>query len=368
MAFMKETCQRRSTLAVFLVVLPIVLLSLYTFFKFPFHGPVSSRIIDQKGIVSETVIEIFRHYKPLIDRYKTDLTQKKGLSSDQIEVVLNPATPTSDISLAILNDIAQVVFLRPADMERKDIHVFNSKFLPYTTLSVFRLFQSLGDVGPLYPRQKRYRYILLNGSTVANMRQRLKTLVDFVETKKLKLYPDTEVFFLTGERDLFPEEDEAQLMDPAPLTRNPAWGKPATLPVTEDQAAAWIWGQTNMPMSLRDIKVIFISAKKKTEKDPATGKVRLKRPTTFDTIQTWIQEERPEPGSCISVSNQPYVYYQEAVIKGAFKKAGFLEKGFSVEGVGLDQEDQSLETFQKHIAVVMDNFARTLYTELQNQG
>jgi hypothetical protein len=293
-----------------------------------------------------------------------DIVQKRGLSKDKIENILNPKTPTSDISLKELNDIAQVVFLRPARTERKDLKPFNAKYLPYTDHRVLQLFRAIGDIDSIYPKKKRYRYILLNGSTIKSMRQRVHTLVELIKTKKLILTPKTEIVFLTGERDLFPEENLEQLIGPSPLKLEPSWQKPSSLPRTEDQAAEWIWYQSQLPCSLRSAKTTFVRAKNKSEKDPVTQEIIIKRPTTFDTIETWIREEKPEPGQCISISSQPYVYYQKATTYHAFQKAGLLEKGFSVDAAGICHQNQTLDHFKENIAVMLDNLTRTLNEEV----
>lgn len=334
------------------------------FFSLLFYQNSFARILNENGKVLKEVVEIFRHYKPLIEQYAEDIVQKKSLSKEEIDYILSSKTPISDISLTQLNDIAQVVFLRPSHTERKDIKPQNEKFLPYTNQAVLGLFHSIGDIGPVYPKKKSYRYILFNGSTVKNMRQRLKTLVELVKVGKLHFRKDTEIIFLTGERDLFPEENEAQLMDPEPLKQDPCWDKPSALPTTEDQAAEWIWNQTALSPLLRKAKITFVRAKKKTEFNPKTGETLVKRPTTFDTVQTWIQEKNPKPGRCLSISNQPFVYYQKETIQAVFKKAGLLKKGFSVEGAGFGSEDQSLDKVKENIAVILDNFARTIYTEI----
>lgn len=320
-----------------------------------------ARILDEEGKILRQVVDVFRHYKPLIDQCAEDIAQKKGLSKEKIDHVLNSQTPLSDISLGELNAIAQVVFLRPSGKERKDIKAENEQFLPYTDLTVLDLFSQIGDIDSLYPQKEAYPYILLNGSTVVNMRERLKTLIELVEQKKLHITPETKIVFLTGERDLFLEENEAQLMDPDPLKQDPSWSRPEILPVTEDQAAEWVWNQSMLPDALRKANITFVRAKK----NPKTGA----RPTTFDTVNTWVEQYKSEPGVCLSISSQPFVFYQEATTRGVFKKTGLLEKGFSVEGVGFGKDKNSegfFEYFKAHIAVVLDNFARTIYTEVQN--
>jgi hypothetical protein len=327
-----------------------------------------AKITDPKGNTLKEVVAIFRAYKPYIEQHMAEITAKRGISAQEIAHLLQPQTPLAAISLRQLNAIAQVVFLRPAGKERDDLQADNQKFIPYTNDSVFHLFRSIGDIGPLYPSLQTYDYILLNGSTLEDMRFRLQTLEELVAKKRLIITPTTEIIFLTGERDLYLEENEAQLKDPHPLQQNPHWKPPLALPTTEDQAAEWIWEQSELHPSLRQAHIIFIRAKKKIEKDPITGKEIKKRPNTYDTVQAWIHGHQPRPGACLMVSNQPYVYYQQATLEAALKKAGLLSRGFTVEGTGLSPEPEDRSYFTKHIAIFLDNFARTIYTEMQKQS
>ncbi len=328
-----------------------------------------AQILDSNGIILPEVIDIFRQYRPLINEKKGEIIQKRKISTDQIDNILNANTSVCDISLEHLNDIAQVVFLRPANLERKDTLIHAAKYIPYTNDRVADLFRTIGDIEDVYPKKEHYKYILINGSTVQNMRYRLQTLIHFLELAKLQITPETEIVFLTGERDLFPEENEQQLVATTPLKINPLWIQPIQLPLTEDQAAEWIWNQTQLPEGLRKAKITFVRAKKTEFTNSETKVVTKKRPTTFDTIETWVKEFTPKPGECLSISSQPYIYYQEATIRGFFDKMGLIEKGFTIEGSGNRSDDMtsSQDSFKENIPVILDNFARTIYTEVSNR-
>jgi len=320
-------------------------------------------IIDSNGVILPEVIEVFRYYKPLIEEKGSELYQKYNLSKEQIDYILHPDTDPATVSLASLNSIAQLVFLRPAYSERKD--AVNDEFLPYTDENVMNLFDKIGDIEDVYPKRNCYKYILINGSTVQNMRYRIETLVTFVESHKINITDSTEIVFLTGERDLFDTEDEAVLLNPFPFQLNSFWQQPSELPKTEDEAAEWIWYQAQLPIAIRNAKITFVSAQKKEVIDNQTGKVIKIRPTTYDTIKKWVDEYAPEPGCCLSISSQPHVYYQEATMNGLFKKMNLLAQGFLVEGVGIG--NTNFDAFKKNIAVILDNFARAIYTVVSAQ-
>lgn len=339
---------------------------LYTItFTILFFMQCNAIIIDNNGVVLPEVVSVFREYRPLIEEKAEDIYRKYSLSLENINDILNPITDIKTISLSSLNAIAQTVFLRPANTERKD--TVNDVFLPYTTEVVMELFRKIGDIEDVDPKEKKPRYILSNGSTVQNMRFRLGGFIKYVEEEKLILNncdKPIDIVSLSGDRDLFDTETAQVLHDPAPLSLNHRWQEPEELPTAEYQAARWVWEQTLFPDVVNNTKISFVSAEKKTVIDN-NGNERVTRPTTADTVIKWITEYNPEPGHCVSISNQPYVYYQEAVMRGIMKKNGMLEQGFSVEGIGMS-DIIDFDTFKNKIAVILDNFARTIYTEMQN--
>jgi hypothetical protein len=95
--------------------------------------------------------------------------------------------------------------------------------------------------------------------------------------------------------------------------------------------------------------IVFINAPKKPNGS---------RPTTHDTVDAWIATN-PKPGSCLSISSQPFVYYQEITMKNALEK----HPDFGIEGVGFDYDDP--DYFKNNIGAYLDNLARTIFTLVQ---
>src|SRR5262249_44795878 len=106
----------------------------------------------------------------------------------------------------------------------------------------------------------------------------------------------------------------------------------------ESEMARWVYENSQLP---KNIPVTFVNAPQ-TQKD---GKIS--RPTTRGTIIEWLQT-KPTPGSCLAISNQPFVLYQDAVARSA------LPKHFSLETVGEKTEKWT-------VAVVLDSVAKTVY-------
>lgn len=257
------------------------------------------------------------------------------------------------------NNIAQAVFLRPAGQERQNLSG-QQKFGAYSP-KLYPLFKELGDIDPVLPKQESYDYILINGSTVKNMRERLKTLVDLVTSQKITITPNTSIVFLSGERDLFTPDKEGDLNDTSVLGLNPDF-KETIHSKTEYEAARWIWHQANLPDSLKATSPHFINAPKIKTTDKS-GKIILSRPTTATTVKTWL-ESNPKPGTCLCISSQPFVYYQTLTTDSLVYANHQI---FQVEGTG-ESSGQNLEYFSKHVDIFMDNLARTIYTETKQSS
>ncbi len=254
------------------------------------------------------------------------------------------------------NKIAQTLFLRPVGQERQDMAV-KQKFEPYSS-QLYPLFKKLGDIDPVQPSKTEYDYILINGATVADMRKRVKTLVNLVTSKTITITPETTIIFLSGDRDLFSADKEGDLNDTILLGLNTAF-KPSAAPKTEYEAAIWIWQQADLPESLRDAPIQFINAPKIKTTDKS-GQVRLSRPNTASTIKTWL-DSSPQSGTCLCISSQPFVYYQMLT---TLKLLNASHNQFQVDSTGESSRGNEND-FSAHVDIFMDNLARTIYTETQ---
>ncbi len=270
----------------------------FVFLCIPFF--LFAKIIDNSGTPTKSIIDIFKVFSPISDQ----------------------------VSLEELNSIAQASFLRKAGQERwEDKRSFDGINIP----KLKSLFQEIGSIGHILPKSKEYDYILINGSTIGNMRERVNTLIRLVKNQNILISNKTKIVFLTGERSLTPSEQAESGFD------------------NENQGALWVWKNADLPDALKKINIEFILGTKKT------GAIRA---TTHDTVDAWMATN-PTPGKCLSISSQPFVYYQEITMKNALKSS----PEFFIEGVGFDYDDESY--FQNHISIYLDNLARTIYTLVQ---
>ncbi|AIL12900.1 hypothetical protein IM40_04260 [Candidatus Paracaedimonas acanthamoebae] len=263
-----------------------------------------------------------------------------------------------------LNTLAQKHFLRPKNAERMSNEAIQHYKKLCSGLSseqkkqIINLFYNLGYITSIYPKRNTSPdIILIQGSTVPNMRERLMFLAKNIEEGIILLKPETQIIFLVGERPLFSMETKDILLNPSPYLKDPHWRIPKILPHDEREASKLIWGQLQLPLSLREKKPIFIEAIK--QQDSA-------RAQTMDCVQLWLQGIVPKTHKkVLMISNNPYIQYQKDVTDLGILKAGF-NTFFDVEGVGrsFDINDQDIDIT---IGILMDTLARVLYVDNQLQ-
>jgi hypothetical protein len=169
-----------------------------------------------------------------------------------------------------------------------------------------------------------YDYALILGATVSRMEARLSFLAQEwergVRFRKL--------VFLSGERILNPA------IESFPMELN-----------TESQALVHLFNHLDLPEGMKALPLEIIDSPARLN---AKGDKR--RPTTKDTLVDWLKRN-PDAGSCLFISNQPYIGYQDAVCRTE------LPLEFIIETIG--PESFSNTTFAQYL----DNLAKWLYQE-----
>ena len=189
--------------------------------------------------------------------------------------------------------------------------------------------QKVGCIDPITAQKNVYDYALVLGATGAIMQERL----DFLWQEYQRGVRFHQVVLLTGQRDL----DESVEIFPENCA-------------TETDLLVYLFEKSplcgKIPCLLIDSPKIPI------------GEGILRRPNTAKTVVDWYAT-RPLPGSCLAISNQPFVGYQEAVIRT------FLPAEFTVEAVGPMAKISENFGEPRYVAVLLDNFAKWFYAELQ---
>jgi hypothetical protein len=232
-----------------------------------------------------------------------------------------------DGTLASIVDATQKSWIRPAGKERWEID--STQFV--SSDEVWKLIDDLQLRAEVKPAQTQYDYVLLMGATAMRMQLRLR----YFEQLVAQGIAFEKLVILVGQRALTDEEKEF-------LKQNYNISDVQT----ESDAARVI--VQNLSDTIQK-KLQFISVPML-----ADGKGGMRRPTTADTVNAWL-ETIVQPGSCLAISNQPFVAYQHSVIRG------LLPQTCTLETVGQGS------TTDTRIGVYLDSVARILYQEQKNK-
>ena len=206
------------------------------------------------------------------------------------------------------------------------------------------LFDELHILNEIKPTQKKYTYVLFLGAALYRTRTRLAYLV-YLYNQGIHF---DHVIVLGGLRPLDPSiETERDLLNPdipgLPLRTD--WQAPELLPTTENEMIRLVFEQTDLPFD-RSI-ITFIDTPMQTKADGS-----ITRPITADTVHSWLASN-PLPDSCLALSNQPFVCYQDTVIRTYLPSEFYLE----TVGEGISKSERK----ELKIAVTLDAIARWLY-------
>ncbi len=197
----------------------------------------------------------------------------------------------------------------------------------------------LGCIDNIHAEKKFYDYALVLGAVGKTMQRRL----DFLYEEWQRGIRFGQIVLLTGQRDLDPEIE--------------------TFPESfKSETELFVYLFEQHPLCEVAPHIVIDSPKEKL----SSGTYR--RPNTASTIRDFLATS-PKPGDCLAISTQPFIGYQEAIIKF------FLPPQFLVEAVGpgtqnvyptadLDLKDKPKVPYP--MAIYLDNFAKwLLYEEMK---
>ncbi|MBX9805034.1 MAG: hypothetical protein K2Y18_04685 [Alphaproteobacteria bacterium] len=194
------------------------------------------------------------------------------------------------------------------------------------------------------------------GSTLGSVRKRLAFLNELYESKKLS--PDLTVYVLTGERKLDEKVGETTtiLMDPnnALIPFRGDWA-PTDLVISDEAGMIKLVFSQSRHASLDENRIKFVYSSKGDRR----------RANTEGTIVQWLKEFSPSSGMYVAISNQPYNFYQECVIRRVLLQAGRPDICVRVIGPGKKVEDKTDAAVIADATNLLDNVSRILY-ELSN--
>lgn len=276
---------------------------------------------------------------------QTPCFDHKGEPSKPLTALLALSTIACNVDLASVVEATQKQWLRPADKERYEL--VDDVVLSDAKDGAQDLFAELGFIDAIEPTHMYYEYALLLGGTTKSMIRRTQSIINYCNQG----VHFNSVVLLVGQRMLTTDEREnpqrireAGILDEAQHEQFLAeWNSTAQ---TETDAIALIWKYIALPAEMRDsVTVVLVDAPAKQKPDGT-----YLRPNTMDTIVAWMNMN-PKPGSCLAVTTQPQVLYQESVLKTG------LPHDFMVEGVGPRVSVGCTK------AEIFDALARFLYQE-----
>ncbi len=196
------------------------------------------------------------------------------------------------------------------------------------------LFKQIDAEDALTPKKNHYTYALLMGATAFRMKLRLDYLLEQIS----KGITFDELIMISGERPLDPAVE-----DPARISK--IFNTPLELAATfKTEGDVMEYLKSQLPSEILAKKVTVVRAPMKQLPDGS-----FTRPTVGDIIPAWLKKANPQPGTCLVVSNQPYVHYQEASVRL------YLPDTFEIDAIG----DAASAT--DYDPVKLDNLARWIY-------
>ena len=196
-----------------------------------------------------------------------------------------------------------------------------------------------GCIDRILPSKKNYDYCLVLGGQYQIFISRLQYLIHkWEEGVRFK-----SLVFLGEKRTLdFEKEKKLLLKNSNNQIRTKASKK---MPQAEIDMMKFIYENTEVPKEMRALKTVFIDG----AMDITDREIVL--PNIFNAILTWFNGAKPAEGSCLVVSSQPYVGYQESIVRAA------LNKNFEIEAIG----DAALP--ETKVSIYLETLAKWMYQE-----
>lgn len=176
----------------------------------------------------------------------------------------------------------------------------------------------------ILPEKKQYDYAILLGATVPRMRSRLV----FLKRNWAQAVRFPKLVFLCSKRPIEPQADGSIALR------------------TEEEAGMSLIQEILQEEVLNNIQLICISVPLENKDEKSVF------PNTADTLASWLSSS-PMPGSCLFISSQPFIHYQDAIVRS------MLPKHFFFETVG------PMSTLEVPASILLDTVAKWLYVESQ---
>jgi hypothetical protein len=223
----------------------------------------------------------------------------------------------------------QAQWLRKRNTERWDM---DDPYRDYQE-ALLPLFEKLGLCNSIEPKPNHYTYALVLGNTAQSIVQQLTFLQRLSSKNTMVDY----LVFLSGQRIITQDEFDC--------VKN--YVPTITAPLTETDMMITFLHHTSLAPALKVLKLCVVD----TPYTITPLGISL-RPTTPDTITRWLSRYNPMAGSCLAISLQPFLPYQDAALRT------LLPGTFNLEIAGpVDSEPPTASLY-------LDSLARWVYQEL----
>lgn len=262
------------------------------------------------------------------------IVNQQGVVAPAVLQLLSLTSVTTDGTLSDIVAQTQKNWLRTAGSERWDIQeVVSDK-----QQEMLSLFNQLSMLEEIRPQNKQYEHMMILGALFDTMVQRMQHAITLwksgVRCNHIALLAGARLAVAAqGENKESFEKFCGHALE--------------CVPQTEAEMITFIYDHIDMPSDMRAVPVEIIDVPM-LEKSDGT----MRRPNTADTIEWWLKTN-PAQGCVLAISNQPYVWYQQAVLET------LLPNQFYIETVGSKSSDSV------KLGVVLDTLARVLYQEQQ---
>jgi hypothetical protein len=235
-------------------------------------------------------------------------------------------------TIAELFEDLKAAFKRPTGVER---WMIQEKY-PEKFNEIRDCCEQLCLINEIEPQGKQFDYCIIPGASLNGVRMRLAHSIylwkEGVRWRKM--------IFLGCERPLDEKQEPLEVLynERSTISSKEGCQKPASAPKTEYEMMRMVHDQAQLPFE--NISEQWINTPNKLEKE------KLVRANTADTVNDL--STNPEKGSCLIISNQPFVGYQHEVFAS-------LLPGFRVQTVGAEASDETMN------AVVLDALTSWLW-------
>lgn len=269
--------------------------------------------------MKQRIFLIFFVLLATISGFAKGVVDEKGAPTPELLKLLTLLQVPHDHHLESIVKMTQQMWVEPGK-ERWELQ----EKQPEKKAMAWPLLKAIGCIDAIHAQEKEYDYALVLGA----LRSRIELRLAFLYREWQNGVRFKEIVFLTGQRDL-----NAQMEN---IPQGIA---------SETELMKFLYDSLNFSPEFRAIPLKIIDAPKQIREGGC-----LKRPNTADTVMLWLAQN-PKPGKCLIISDQPFVTYQDAVLRL------LLPQDFQVETIG-DSAQENLP-----FAVYLDNLAKWLLQE-----